>query len=294
VAPPPRLGELTLIQEHLDSRPDQGQAFADDGADDAITELRALAAARVSERTTGLGSTSNATDDRDLAAAEGLHPDTGVLEEFAEGMLVEPERSAVKAHLDVCLACRVWANPLHHADQNEPSAAVISDLVAASTDVPDGVLNAIRFQDDDQSPQPTDLWRCGREEALLVWIRRVSDDGLLAVVPVVFDVELADHLTLIKPAASNPLRVDLGFMVSVEAHIDPKPLIGKVGAIDVSDDIDSLRSVRRSGARDDTITVGRPIELPDDQRIEYQQVVNDLLGDCAPEAFDAEADVDLS
>ncbi len=228
----------------------------------------------------------------DLANRGGLHPGTGALSDYVRSALSEPQRADVEAHLDVCLACRVWAARLEHAEHLEPTAELISALVAASPDVPEGLLRAIRSEHADQTPQAGDLWRCGRGDALLVWLRKVFDDGLLAVVPVVFDVELADELTLIKPAESNALGLDLGFMVSVESHIDPRSLIGKVGTIDVADDIEALRRVRRGGPRNDDILVGTPIEMSDDQRIEYQQLVSDLLGDCAPEAFDADAEDD--
>lgn len=228
----------------------------------------------------------------DLANAGDSHPETGALSDYVRSALAEPELAEVEAHLDVCLACRVWATRLEHAQQTEPTDELISGLVAASPDVPEGLLSAIKSEHIDQTPQAGDLWRCGRGDALLVWLRKVFDDGLLAVVPVVFDVELADELTLIKPAESNPLGLDLGFMVCVESHIDPRSLIGKVGTIDVADDIEALRQVRRGGPRNLDILVGTPIEMSDDQRIEYQQLVSDLLGDCAPEAFDDDTEDD--
>lgn len=228
----------------------------------------------------------------DLANAGGSHPETGALSEYVRSTLAEPKLAEVEAHLDVCLACRVWAARLERAQQTEPTDELISGLVAASPDVPEGLLSAIKSEHVDQTPQAGDLWRCGRGDALLVWLRKVFDDGLLAVVPVVFDVELADELTLIKSAESNPLGLDLGFMVNVESHIDPRSLIGKVGTIDVADDIEALRQVRRGGPRNLGILVGTPIEMSDDQRIEYQQLVSDLLGDCAPEAFDDDTEDD--
>jgi hypothetical protein len=228
----------------------------------------------------------------DLANTGGTHPETGALGDYVRSALAEPERAKVEAHLGVCLACRVWAARLEHAQHAEPTAELISGLVAASPDVPEGLLSAIKSENADQTPQAGDLWRCGRGDALLVWLRKVFDDGLLAVVPVVFDVELADELTLIKPAESNALGLDLGFMVSVESHIDPRSLIGKVGTIDVADDIEALRQVRRGGPRNLDILVGTPIEMSDDQRIEYQQLVSDLLGDCAAEAFDDDTEDD--
>jgi hypothetical protein len=227
-----------------------------------------------------------------LANAEGSHPETGALSDYVRSALAEPELAEIEAHLDVCLACRVWAARLEHAQPTEPTDELISGLVAASPDVPEGLLSAIKSEHVDQTPQAGDLWRCGRGDALLVWLRNVFDDGLVAVVPVVFDIELADELTLIKPAESNPLGLDLGFMVSVESHIDLRSLIGKVGTIDVADDIEALRQVRRGGPRNLDILVGTPIEMADDQRIEYQQLVSDLLGDCAPEAFDDDTEDD--
>lgn len=236
----------------------------------------------------------------DLANVAGWHPETSVLSAYVRSVLTEPDRTKVEEHLDVCLACRVWASRLEHAEQTEPTDELISSLVAASPDVPEGLLDAIRSEHTDQTPQAGDLWRCGRGEALLVWVRKVFEDGVLAVVPVVLDVDLADELTLIKPTESNSLGVDLGFMVGVEGHIDPRSLIGKVGTVDVAGDVEALRQVRRGATANPDLLVGTPIEMSDDQRIEFQQLVSDLLGDCAPEAFDydsedddAESDVDL-
>src|SRR5437899_27774 len=103
----------------------------------------------------------------DLAHAGGSHPQTGALSDYVHAALAEPDRADVEAHLDVCLACRVWVARLEHSQPIEPTDELISALVSASPDVPAGLLSALRSEHVDQTPQAGDLWRCGRGDALL-------------------------------------------------------------------------------------------------------------------------------
>src|SRR4051812_27370692 len=104
----------------------------------------------------------------------------------------EPAQAAATIeHVGSCIACRVRLARIRQSEGFEPpDDDSLQRILAASTPLPEG-LGALILADRDGDPQPGEVWRVGRDEALLVWIRKVFDDGVADVIPLVLDVELA-------------------------------------------------------------------------------------------------------
>src|SRR3954465_6535623 len=116
--------------------------------------------------------------------------------------LREPDQAtSTLDHLDACLACRVRLSRIRRASGLGPATAdSLQRIVEASTPLPEVLANVISGSQD-REPQPNDIWRVGRSEALLVWVRGVFTDGVADVIPLVLDVELADRESLLIGAA---------------------------------------------------------------------------------------------
>ena len=191
-----------------------------------------------------------------------------------------------REHLEDCVACRVRAARLWHAAApGEARDDAVTRILRASEPglaLPDDVDAA--FADD--SPHPGEIWRIGRDEALLVWVRRVLDDAI-DVIPVVLDVELSDQESLLLPAESTSMNVPLAVLTGVRGHVGPPALLQRVGAADVADQVHEVMNAVMEGRPPTGVEVGPPITAPDDQRIEYRQVIADLLADLSPGQWDA-------
>src|SRR5687768_16979932 len=120
------------------------------------------------------------------------HVDESVLSSFVQGSLNDEETGRVENHLERCLACRVWATRLRHVAISEPDPHFVSRLVESSPTIPGALQEALAASPSLRNPEVGELWRVGREEALLVWVRRILDDCAL-VIPAVFDEDLADN-----------------------------------------------------------------------------------------------------
>jgi len=167
-----------------------------------------------------------------------------------------------------------------------PTSNVVQRIVDASTVVP-GVTN-IPADRDEHEPEPGELWRVGRDEALLAWVRKNLHDGAVDIVPVVLDVDLADEQTVIVEVERSPLPVELGVMVALRTHVHRDAFINRLGTLDISAPVEDVIAAAREG-RDTTATVGPRIEFDDDDRIEYRQALRDLLDDLSPSGWLAES-----
>ena len=76
-------------------------------------------------------------------------------------------------HLDGCLACRVRMSRIRRATGLGPASAnSLQRMVEASTPLPEILANVVSSGQGEE-PEPNDIWRVGRDEALLVWVRSV-------------------------------------------------------------------------------------------------------------------------
>ena len=191
------------------------------------------------------------------------------------------EAVAVREHLAVCLICRVRAGRLRHMTApGSPSDDAVARILQASAPEP-SILARLTTTHEEGPPRPGELWRVGRDEALLVWVRRVFADTA-DVVPAVLDIELADRESVIVPAHATPLGMPLALLTGVRGHVGMPAFLEHLGSIDVSAEVHEVMAAGREGRAPLGVDVGLPIESDDDQRIEYRQVVADLLSDLAP------------
>jgi hypothetical protein len=191
------------------------------------------------------------------------------------------EAAAVREHLAMCLICRVRADRLRHMTApGSPSDDAIARILQASTPGPT-VLARLTTACDDDPPRPGELWRVGRDEALLVWVRRVFA-GAADVIPAVLDIELADQESVVVPSHASPMGMPLALLTGVRGHIGMPAFLERLGSIEMSAQVQEVMTASREGRTPDGVDVGLPIESHEDQRVEYRQVVADLLSDLAP------------
>jgi hypothetical protein len=191
------------------------------------------------------------------------------------------ESGIVRQHLAVCLLCRVRAGRLRHMTApGSPSDDAVARILQASAPGP-SVLARLTSTHDEGPPCPGELWRVGRDEALLVWVRRVFADTA-DVVPAVLDIELADQESVVVPAHVTPLGMPLALLTGVRGHVGMPAFLERLGSIDVSAEVQEAIAASRDGRAPQGVDVGLPIESDDDQRVEYRQVIADLLSDLAP------------
>ena len=191
------------------------------------------------------------------------------------------EAVAVREHLAVCLICRVRGGRLRHMTApGSPSDDAVARILQASAPEPP-ILARLTTTHEEGPPRPGELWRVGRDEALLVWVRRVFA-GTADVVPAVLDIELADQESVVVPAHATPLGMPLALLTGVRGHVGMPAFLEHLGSIEVSAQVQEVMAAAREGRTPQGADVGLPIESDDDQRIEYRQVVADLLSDLAP------------
>lgn len=212
------------------------------------------------------------------------HP---LLRELQDSRVGAGDVKQVLDHLVGCLACRVRIARIAQADELETATPnVVQQIFDASSVVP-GATD-IPIDRDEREPEPGELWRVGRDEALLAWVRKNFHDGAVDVVPVVLDVELADEQALIIAAELSPLAFELAAMVAVRTHVHRDAFINRLGTLDISADIEDVIAATRE-KRDTTATVGPRIEFDDDDRIEYRQALRDLLDELSPSNWPTES-----
>jgi hypothetical protein len=161
-----------------------------------------------------------------------------------------------------------------------PDADAISRILEASTPGP-SVLARLTSTHDEGPPRPSELWRVGCDEALLVWVRRVFADAV-DVVPVVLDIELADQESVVVPAHATSLGMPLALLTGVRGHVGMPAFLQRLGSVEVAAQVQEVMAATREGRPPQGVDVGLPIESDDDQRVEYRQAIADLLSDLAP------------
>lgn len=151
-------------------------------------------------------------------------------------------------------------------------------IISAAQEIP---ISAIQFVTGG-TPQAGELWRVGKSEALLAWVRKVFDDGMVDVIPITLDVELADEGTLLIPEDATPLGVELAAMTYVRTHLPKEVFLNFICALDIGAEIEEVLSATRDGRPAEGVEVGLPITDSQDQRLEYRAALWDVLGHLLP------------
>ena len=183
----------------------------------------------------------------------------------------------------------------HEASVGDPTESQLADLVraAAAVALPDEARAAVAGADrPDSGPRPGELWRARPPDGgpvTLVWVRSVGPAGAV-VVPVSFDVELADDHTLIVAGEASPLGLALALHLAVETTVDPPAVFDRLGTLDLAAAVDAAQAAREAG---ETVpaglagcAVGPRIVSPLDERLEYRQALADRVADLAPADLD--------
>lgn len=217
------------------------------------------------------------------------HPAESLLLDYVAGAIELP--SDIDEHLGFCIECRSVVQRLEEGGLNDPAAFDDLDDLPFSAEppaVPDAVTMGLAGAGTPEIA-PHQLWRAappGRDERLLVWIRRVHTDGRPAVVPVTFDSDFADEYDLVVPAERSPLGIELVFNTTAEGSIDRRTLIDCVADVDVAADIDMVRQSRRDGRSVEGLLVGSPINSLSDERLEYRQNLTGLIVEMGTARFE--------
>jgi hypothetical protein len=157
-------------------------------------------------------------------------------------------------------------------------------IIEASTPVPDIVAGLLSVNEAGEV-QPNEVWRVGRHEALLVWVRQVFNDGVVDVVPLVLDVDLADQESVLIEGDATPLGESLAALVSLRTHVHREAFLNRIGPLNIAEDVAEVMTAVREGRRPSEVKVGPPIIDDDDQRLEYRQALRDLLAELSPTAW---------
>lgn len=188
-------------------------------------------------------------------------------------------------HLGGCLACRVRMSRIRRSEGLAPASLDALDRIAQATaPLPDAIVELVSGSRGGP-PQQGEIWRVGRNEALLVWVRRVVDDEVADVIPLVLDVDLADQESLIVSASATPLATEIAAMVALRTHVHVGAFINRIGTVDIRQGVTEIMTAMQEGRLPSGVSVGRPIEDDDDQRFEYRQALRDLLGELSPSTW---------
>jgi hypothetical protein len=210
------------------------------------------------------------------------HPTESELADLALGGLDDSRSGAVSDHVRGCPPCRLLFDRLLHGLPELPAGDPPREPRIA---VPEAALGAIAAADRPKTgARPGELWRARQrpgDPVTVVWVRALGSTGA-AVVPVSFDTELADDYTLIVPAAASPLGTSLAVHVSIETTVDTRYLLDRLGSVDVTSAVESIRAARENGEPAQGQEVGPTVASPLDERIEYRQVLADRLAELAP------------
>jgi hypothetical protein len=174
----------------------------------------------------------------------------------------------------------------HDELPGDPGDDVVARILEASTPGP-AILAQLTTTKDQGPPRPGEIWRIGRDEALLVWVRRVFDDAA-DVIPAVLDVDFSDQESVLVPAEATALGVPLALLTGVRSHVGLPAMLQRIGYADVSAQVEEVMMAARKGRHPEGVETGSPIESGDDPRIEYRQVIADILADLAPSRWAAD------
>lgn len=147
-----------------------------------------------------------------------VHPLDVDLADLADGALPPEPATALDAHLEGCLLCRLKLARLRDA----PPAPAAASIVPPVATLPLPVLDPTAT-----GPAPGDLWLAGDDDRVVVAVLRVNGDRAL-VAPVTLDVEAADEETVMVDAAASPLSTPLAVYRALAIELPRSALAGRL------------------------------------------------------------------
>ena len=196
----------------------------------------------------------------DLALGSGNHPLDMEIADLVDGFLDPESSDAMEVHLAQCLLCRIKRQRF----VGQPRVALSSP---SDVTVPEfNLIETLDRQGD--SAKAGELWVTKEPASIVVLVRSVGED-VAVVIPIVIDVELADDECQIVPAKLSPLGISISVYSRLRVSIPASALCRKIVPCR---DIDLLNLSDIEG-----VFAGRPIERPDDPRLEIRQWLTDHL-----------------
>lgn len=213
----------------------------------------------------------------------------GPEEDWFDGPLTERELSdRIYHHLNDCVLCRIHVSRLVEAGDLEPADdSDLANLLNGSPVLDPLVQQFVTATSASTVPAAGEVWRVGEGQVHLVWIRKVVGPATLDVVPLTSDPEMADDQTLIVSADQNLLNLPLIAHVPLRTHVHLGAFVNRLQALDIADHINELVAADREGRPANLANVGLPIVNPDDQRLEYRDILRDAFSDMAPSIWTA-------
>ncbi len=160
---------------------------------------------------------------------------------------------------------------------NALSEGALQKLVDASPHLPN--LAELTTPTPHLTPKAGELWRAGRGEAVLVWIREVHPEHV-EINPVTLDVDHVGDDTLIVAGYHTPLGADIGVMAAIRAKVTRKALINRICDLDVARVaiIEMLDAVHEGRLPD--VPTGNAVDA--DMRAEHRLAIMSTLLPLAP------------
>ena len=206
------------------------------------------------------------------------HPLDIDLFDFVGGSVEGELARKIEAHLEGCLPCRVKRRRMTGVPPVN-----LTDLGA----LPVPGFDPVEVDDrPDAAPGAGELWLTIGDDATMVLVRTVRDaDDSVIVVPVTFDVEVADSGTMVLDASVSPIGVPLAVFERLIVSLPSAALRGRVV---LSRDVDLLAI----SDTDSGVSRGVAIQGPTDPRLEVREYLVDRLAALDPSPTPEAADHD--
>lgn len=189
---------------------------------------------------------------------------------------------AAVRHLDGCVVCKIRLARLKQGDDfsTQPPAQVAS-LTSDAPLVAPQLLQAMQSDPDSRTrPEAGELWRAGRDEAVLVWIRDIVSAHSVEVVPLVLESSIADDMTVAINAEATVLGVEALAVVSMRTQIHVDAFINRLDVLDLRTDVDEVILAARERRAPVGVTLAErnlwPSAAADDERFELHESLRRL------------------
>lgn len=199
-----------------------------------------------------------------MSNPRAAHPPDVDLVDFVDGLLDAAGRRIVEEHLTACLSCRI-----KHQRMAQTPPIDLTDI----RDIAVPQFDAVDVEEaDPTAARAGELWLTATDDAAMVLVAKVRPNGWgVVVVPVVFDIEVADSGTLVLDEAASPLAVPIAIYDGMLNSLPTSALRGRV--VPTRAGVDLLRI----SEADPGVSRGTPLEGPADARHEVRQYINDQV-----------------
>lgn len=199
-----------------------------------------------------------------MSSPRAAHPLDVDLVDFVDGSLDAASRRIVEEHLAACPSCRI-----KHQRVAQTPPMDLTDL----RDVQLPQFDAVDVENADPTlAKAGELWLTAADDAAMVLVTKVRpNEWGVVVVPVVFDIEVADNGTLVLDETASPLAVPIAIYDGMLNSLPSSALRGRVVPTRAGVDLLAVSEA------DPGVSRGTPLEGPADARHEVRQYINDRV-----------------